>query len=73
MAPNPASDQIRITCTSDDFSVLIVNTLGQTMGTFPVKGKEITITISDYKSGIYYVILTDWKKNVVSTEKLVKN
>ena len=73
MAPNPASDQIRITCTSDDFSVVIINALGQTMGTFPVKGKEITLTISDYKSGIYYVILTDWKKNVVSTEKLVKN
>ena len=72
VAPNPARDQIKITTAIDDCNMLIVNTLGQTMSTFPVKGKEITITISDYKSGIYNVILIDDKKNIISTEKLVK-
>ena len=73
VTPNPANDHIKVTSAADDCNILIVNALGQTIGTFSVKGKETTIHISDYKSGIYFVYLMDKKKKIISIEKLVKN
>ena len=72
VAPNPAADQIKITTGLDSFNVLITNTLGQAVSTFSVKEKEITIPITDYKPGIYYISIFDDKKNIISTEKLIK-
>ncbi len=46
--------------------------MGQTVNTFSVKEKEIMIPVTDYKSGVYYINLLDDKKNLISTEKLVK-
>lgn len=71
--PNPANDQIKITTTLDDCNIFIVNALGQTIGKFSVKGKEITIPVSDYKSGIYFVYLMDRNKKFISVEKLIKH
>jgi len=72
ITPNPASDKIKITTEFDGYNVLIANTSGQTVNTFSVRGKEIEIDVSDYKSGVYYINILDKKKNVISTEKLVK-
>ena len=72
VTPNPANDQIKVKTSIDDSKALIVNTLGQTIGSFSVKGKEITIPVSDYKSGVYFVYLMDRNKKIISIEKLIK-
>ena len=33
---------------------------------------ELTLPVSDYPSGVYYINLMDKKKNVIYTEKFVK-
>ena len=73
VTPNPASDRIKINTTIEEGKILIVNNLGQTIGSFSVKGKEMTIPVSDYKSGVYFVYLMDGKKKFISVEKLIKN
>ena len=73
VTPNPASDRIKINTTIEVGKILIVNNLGQTIGSFSVKGKEMTIPVSDYKSGVYFVYLMDGKKKFISVEKLIKN
>ena len=72
VTPNPANDQIKVKTSIDDSKVLIVNALGQTIGSFFIKGKEITIPVSDYKSGVYFVYLMDRNKKIISIEKLIK-
>jgi aminopeptidase N len=72
ITPNPAIDKIKITTGFDGYNVLISNTSGQTVNTFSVRGKEMEIDISHYKPGVYYINIIDKKKNVISTEKLVK-
>jgi aminopeptidase N len=72
ISPNPANGKIKITTESEGFKVLISNTSGQTVNTLTISGKETEIDVSDYKSGVYYINLLDKKKNVISTEKLVK-
>jgi aminopeptidase N len=70
--PNPADDFIKISTSDNNTEVCILNSLGQIANIFSVKEKEITIPVNDYKSGVYYIYLLDEKKNVISTEKLVK-
>ena len=72
VTPNPATSQIKITTGLDSYNILIINSLGQTVNTFSVKEKEIIIPISDYKSGVYYINILDEKKNIISTEKMIK-
>jgi aminopeptidase N len=72
ISPNPANGKIKITTESEGYKVLISNTSGQTVNTLTISGKETEIDVSDYKSGVYYINLLDKKKNVISTEKLVK-
>ena len=72
VTPNPATGKIKITTESEGCNVLITNTSGQTVNKFPVREKETEIDVSDYKPGVYYISLLDKKKNVISTEKLVK-
>ncbi|MBO4567315.1 MAG: T9SS type A sorting domain-containing protein [Bacteroidales bacterium] len=73
VTPNPANDRIKVTTSFDDCKVLIVNALGHTVGTYSVKGKEMIIPVSDYKSGVYFVYLLDRNKKFISVEKLIKN
>lgn len=70
--PNPADDFIKISTSDNNTEVCILNSLGQIANIFSVKEKEITIPITDYKSGVYYINLLDENKNIISTEKLVK-
>lgn len=72
VTPNPAYDFIKISTSDDNSEVCILNSLGQTVSTFSVKEKEMTIPVTDYKSGVYYINLFDENKNLISTEKLVK-
>lgn len=72
VTPNPAVDYVKISTCNDNSEICIINSLGQTVNTFSVKEKEIMIPVTDYKSGVYYINLLDDKKNLISTEKLVK-
>ena len=72
IAPNPADDFVKICTNLDNSEIIIINSLGQTVNAFSVKENDMIIPLNDYKSGIYYVYLLNEKKNVISTEKLVK-
>ena len=72
LVPNPAENFVKIITSGSGSEILITNSLGQTMGSYDFSDKEITISVEDYPTGIYYVNLLDKKKNIISTEKLVK-
>lgn len=72
ITPNPATNKIRIATDFDKCNVLIMNTSGQTVDRFSVKGKETEIDVSNYQSGVYHINILDENKKVISTEKLVK-
>ena len=72
LVPNPAENFVKIITSGSGSEILITNSLGQTMGSYDFSDKEITLSVEDYPTGIYYVNLLDKKKNIISTEKLVK-
>ena len=72
IAPNPTENFVKISTKSENSEILIINSLGQTVNSYPISGNEITVSMVDYPAGIYYVNLIDKKKNIISTEKLVK-
>ena len=72
IAPNPSESFVRISTQSENPEILIINCLGQIMDLFPISGNEASVSIADYPAGVYYVILIDKKKNIISTEKLIK-
>ena len=72
LAPNPADDYVKIISSLDNSEILIINSLGQIVNMFSVREREIIIPLNDYKSGIYYIYILDEKKNIISTEKLLK-
>ena len=72
LAPNPTESFVKISTTTANSEILIVNNLGQTINTFPISDNEIIISTEAFPAGVYFVNLLDEKKNVISTEKLVK-
>ena len=72
LTPNPTENLVKISTNSENSEILIVNSKGQTMNSISLSGNETTISIADYPAGIYYVNLLDRKKNIISTEKLVR-
>ncbi len=73
IVPNPAGDIVKITAQDLNSEVIIVNSLGQTVSTFPMKHDETTISVEAFPTGVYYVNLLDKNKNIISTQKLVKH
>ena len=72
LAPNPTENFVKISTKSGNSEIVIINNLGQTVNSFPVSENEITVSVEDFPAGVYYVNLLDEKKNIISTEKLVK-
>ena len=72
VAPNPASDFVKISAKASGSEIVIINAMGQTVCRFPVDEHETTISVEDFPAGIYYVNLLDKKKKIISTEKMVK-
>ena len=72
IAPNPTENFVKISTQSENTEILIINSLGQTINSFPFSGNEMTVSMVDYPAGVYYINLLDRKKNIISTEKLVK-
>ena len=72
LAPNPTENFVKISTKAKKSEILIVNNLGNKISSFPISENEITISVEDFPAGVYYVNLLDEKKNIISTEKLVK-
>ena len=72
LAPNPTENFVKISTKSGNSEIVIINNLGQTINSFPISENEITVSVEDFPAGVYYVNLLDEKKNIISTEKLVK-
>ena len=72
LAPNPTENFVKISTKANNSEILIVNNLGQTIKSFPISENEITVSMESFPAGVYFVNLLDEKKNVISTEKLVK-
>ena len=72
LTPNPTNNFVKISTKTENSEILIINNLGQTINSFPICGNDATISVENFPAGIYYVNLLDEKKNIISTEKLVK-
>lgn len=72
LTPNPTNYFVKISTKTENSEILIINSLGQTINSFPIYGNDATISVENFPAGIYYVNLLDEKKNIISTEKLVK-
>ena len=72
LTPNPTNNFVKISTKTENSEIFIINNLGQTINSFPICGNDATISVENFPAGIYYVNLLDEKKNIISTEKLVK-
>ena len=72
LTPNPTNNFVKISTKTENSEILIINNFGQTINSFPICGNDATISVENFPAGIYYVNLLDEKKNIISTEKLVK-
>jgi aminopeptidase N len=72
LTPNPTENYVKISTNYNNSKILIVNSLGQLVNSFPISENEIIISVEGFPAGVYYVNLLDEKKNIISTEKLVK-
>lgn len=72
LSPNPTNSLVKINTKLENSTILIINNLGKTINSFPILDNETTVSVEDYPAGVYYVNLLDEKKNIISTEKLVK-
>ena len=72
LTPNPTENYVKISTNYNNSKILIVNSLGQLVNSIPISENEITISVEGFPAGVYYVNLLDEKKNIISTEKLVK-
>lgn len=70
--PNPVSSEINFSFPQTGNSFLTIkNTLGETVLIKSVTEKEFAVCVNAFPSGIYFVTVTDEKKNMV-TKKFVK-
>ncbi|MBO7460920.1 MAG: T9SS type A sorting domain-containing protein, partial [Bacteroidales bacterium] len=72
LAPNPTGNLVKISTKAKNSEIFIINGLGQTIDNFPISDNEITVSVEAFPAGVYFVNLLDEKKNIISTEKLVK-
>lgn len=72
LSPNPTNGFVKISTKSEAYEILIINSLGQIIDSYQISGNETTISVEDIPAGVYFINLLDRKKNIISTEKLVK-
>ncbi len=68
--PNPANDYVKVsTDNGQQTTVRIYNTLGMLVEEIEMNSDEIEINVSDYKSGIYFINISNEEYNI--TKKIV--
>ena len=68
--PNPASDQLKIRLSVTFKQLEIVNLLGQVVYTANVNNQELTVDVTNYHSGVYFIRLNG--KQGVATKTFIK-
>ena len=76
VSPNPATEFLEVRFESECLRfesgvVSLVNSLGQTVESFPFHGEEMRISVANHPSGIYFINLLDGKKDIVATRKII--
>ncbi len=69
--PNPSNGVVNINSSETIIKVSVINVLGETVRVITADSKSVTIDISDLKSNVYFVQITDGK-NQTSVKKIVK-
>lgn len=69
--PNPSNGLVNINSTETITKVTVVNILGETIRSISSDSKQVMIDISDLKSNVYFLQITD-AKNQTSIQKIVK-
>lgn len=72
LTPNPTGNLVKISTKAKNSEIFIINNLGQIVNSFPISDNETTVSVEAFPAGVYFVNLLDEKKNIISTEKLVK-
>jgi hypothetical protein len=72
--PNPASNSIAISCEDNDASMIeVIDRLGRVVYRDKSQGcEELSVDITGYASGLYFVRLMDDEGRIVGTGKVVK-
>lgn len=70
--PNPASDNIKIIYESVPFKVNIFNSLGAEVYSGLSETNSFDMNVSEYKSGIYLIRVTDSNNNVIVQKLILK-
>ena len=64
--PNPVSSELNFSFPeTGNYFLTIKNTLGETILVKSVREKEFSVDVKDFPAGIYFVAVTDEKRNVV--------
>ncbi len=74
ISPNPFTSQTTITFSQEQKNTIIktVNLLGETIQQQTTSNKQLTIDMSNYAKGIYFVQITDENKNLVNRKIVVQ-
>jgi hypothetical protein len=72
--PNPANNEITISLgnTNDISSFSVFNTSGQLLENGILEANNNVITVSNYRAGIYFVVIQDTATQIESTLKFIK-
>lgn len=75
LMPNPARDFVKISLSEEtvDSKIVVTNVQGQTVASHTLSGNKLTLNVSDYASGVYYISLIDSGKNNIYTQKFIKD
>jgi hypothetical protein len=71
IAPNPASDVLRITTALKEGQLEMVNNIGQTVLSQPILDVNTQLNIQQLQQGIYIVKIYDSINNLISSQKVV--
>jgi hypothetical protein len=69
--PNPSNGLVTVSSTDMISKVVVMNILGEVVKSITADSKQITVDITDLKSNVYFLQITD-AKNQTSIQKIVK-
>jgi hypothetical protein len=71
ISPNPTSDKLSVEGTEKLTEVVLIDMNGRTLETFSVNGTQLSVNLSGYESGAYFLKITT--ASGTQLERIVKN
>ncbi len=68
--PNPASDKLRVTCTSNISELKVYNMVGALVYSLADCGNNAVVSLADMPNGVYFIQLTT--NNTTETQRFIK-